>query len=94
MVGGLSNTYNLTDGFNDVPKDEKGCPTDYPAYLVQEVEDNAVGGGTYFKEAWVYDGSRWTTIEPMSSVRVSPVCSLVEMDDGEVIFKFTVYTCV
>ena len=86
MVGGLSNTYELEDEFaDDVPKDEKGCPKDYPPYLVEEIETNTVGGGKFFREAWIYDGSRWSPTEPMSSVRDNPVCSLVEMDDGEVL---------
>ena len=89
MVGGLSNTYELEDEFtDDVPKDVKGCPKDYPPYLVQEIEDNTVGGGKFFREAWVYDGFRWSQTEPMSSVRDNPVCSLVEMDDGEVLICF------
>ena len=87
MAGGLSNTHKLVNVFED-EKVEKRCPTDYELEHEVEIKDNSAGGGTNFGDAWIYDGSGWTAIEPMSSVRVSPVCSLVEMDDGEVFSKY------
>ena len=84
MVGGLSNAYNLTNVFDEGPTDNTGCPTEYPRYLVEVIGNNSVGGGTYFKEAWIFDGSEWTAIKPMWTIRDTPSCSLVEMDDGEV----------
>ena len=91
MVGGLSNTYELQDAFaeeftdNDVPEVVNNCPKGYPAFSEKKIEDDSAGGGKFFREAWVYDGSRWSQTEPMSAIRDTPACSLVEMDDGEVL---------
>ena len=85
MVGGLSNSYKLEDGFEDVSEDEDKCPTNYTGPIRTDVADNILGGGKFFREAWVYDGYRWSQTKPMLSVRDNPSCGLVEMNDGEVL---------
>ena len=47
--------------------------------------DATIVGGTPLKRGYLFDGKSWRKTAPMMQQRVSPVCSLVEMDDGEVI---------
>ena len=47
--------------------------------------ESDTGGGIYFKNGWIYDGNAWKPTSDMSVARGKPACSLVEMDDGEVI---------
>ena len=84
MVGGLSQLYELVDGFEDIPKDEKGCPENYPNLLVEKIENQSKGGGKFLNKAWLYDGAQWTEVEEMSSQRDNPLCSLIQMADEEV----------
>ena len=46
------------------------------------------GGGTPLARTYLFDGNSWSKAEAMLEKRVSPVCSLVEMDDGEVFDAF------
>ena len=49
-----------------------------------ESTSGAVSGGTALRRSFIHDGQTWRNVTPMMTQRASPVCSLLEMDDGEV----------
>jgi hypothetical protein len=75
MAGGHLSFYKLGDGFGD--EDLKKCAP-------SGKYSGGFGGGGSASEAWMFDGVDWQPLPSMSVVRNSPMCSLVQMDDGEV----------
>ena len=48
-----------------------------------------LGGGVNLRQGFLFDGNTWKeTKTTMSEDRLSPACSLVQMDDDEVIFHY------
>ena len=85
MVGGFLDVYLIDDPFGD-DKNGTNRPDIKPGHQTF-VEKIAGGGATNL--AWIFDGTRWTRMPPMSTGRDSPACSLVQIDDEKVRFKIS-----
>ena len=48
----------------------------------------SVGGGTINGETWMFEGKDWTKKANISTPRYRPSCSLVNMPNGKVNFRF------
>ena len=53
--------------------------------LYYEAYEDKVAGGISNVKTWMYDGSTWEEIAPMSITRDRPACSLLNMPNGKVI---------
>ena len=84
MAGGLAQVFKLQQEFGEEEQDDNGCPINPPEESFHEAEEE-VGGGLFLNLAWIFDGKEWKDLEPMSVARDQLACSLVEMDDGEVL---------
>ena len=91
MTGGLAAAFKLDAAkFDDENYDKDFiAPCNDMSETIVVDDDGDLGGGIYLKLAWIFNGESWEKIAPMTVVRDHPACSLVEMDDGEVLFSFT-----
>ena len=51
-------------------------------------------GGTALRKSYMFDGTTWVEAAAMPTQRVRPMCSLLEMDDGEVRFILLLFEAI
>ena len=86
MAGGYVQPYPLKDAFEeeDESKSEEQYEDDSNLEGIHYFE-GPIGGGGFIDTTWLYDGRAWSRIKPLATKRDFPSCSLVDLDDGQVI---------
>ena len=59
-----------------------------------EATAGVITGGTALRTSYLVDGKTWIEAAAMPTQRVSPMCSLLEMDDGEVRFILLLFEAI
>lgn len=83
MAGGKVGPFIIKDNFDGNETAAFATISSDGDYFVSKANRSDSSGGTPLKKSYLFDGVTWINASPMPTQRVSPVCPLLEMDDGE-----------
>ena len=84
LAGGKVEPFVIEESLDDGQKLELSTIRSEENGFVQKVVEGAIGGAAPLTKSFMHDGRAWKKLAPMHTTRVSPACSLVEMENGEV----------
>ena len=84
LAGGKVEPFIIKDGLDEDENAELTTIRTGSSTFQGKATAGVLAGGTPLRKSFIHDGQTWNPVAPLPTQRVSPVCSILEMDDGEV----------